>query len=185
MTKIPPHAQCVFTGIIYDVYQWEQVLFDGSSATFECLKRPDTVVVIPVQGSQVFYARQEQPNKPPFISLFGGRAEKTEAPLEAAKRELLEETGLSSNDWEQIRCYTAPGKIDWKIYFFVARDCVKTAEQKLDAGEKIEVHSVSIDDFISKIVTDPHFSEHELRHEIMGAFDPFKAAKLKNEILGI
>lgn len=185
MTKIPPHAKCVFTGIIYDVYQWEQVLFDGSSTTFECLKRPDTVVVIPVQGTDVFYARQEQPNIPPFISLFGGRAEKGEAPLEAAKRELLEETGLTSNNWEQIRCYSAPSKIDWKIYFFVARDCMKTAEQHLDAGEKITVHTASIDDFINKIVTDPNFSEYELRLEIMSLFDPSKAVLLKNQILGL
>jgi 8-oxo-dGTP pyrophosphatase MutT (NUDIX family) len=185
VTKIPPHAQCVFTGIIYDVYQWEQVLFDGSVATFECLKRPDTVVVIPVQGTKVFYARQEQPNKPLFISLFGGRAEKGEAPLEAAKRELLEETGLISNNWEQIRCYVAPSKIDWKVYFFVARDCLKTADQTLDAGEKIEVCTASIDDFINNIVTDPRFSEFELRAEIMSAFDPAKVDLLKKQILGL
>lgn len=42
---VPDAAQHVFEGMIFDVYQWPQKLFDGSEHTFEMLKRPDTVVV--------------------------------------------------------------------------------------------------------------------------------------------
>jgi ADP-ribose pyrophosphatase len=184
MSKIPAHATRVFKGIVYDVWQWEQVLYDGSTTTFEMLKRPDTVIVIALQGDKVYYAKQEQPNKPPFLSLFGGRAEIGEEPLTAAKRELLEETGFTSADWEQIRCFKSPGKIEWHVYFFIARNCQKTGEQKLDSGEKIEILSASIDTFINTIILDPNFSEYELRNELLSAFNPSKAESLKQEIIG-
>lgn len=184
MSKIPPHAKRVFQGVIFDVYQWEQELFDGSTATFECLKRPNTLVVIPMAGDKVYYSYQEQPGKPPFLSGFGGRAEEGEEPLETAKRELLEETGFESDDWTQFRKYSAPGKIDWNIYFFIAKNCRKTKDQNLDAGEKIEIRETDIDTFLKEIVTDPQFCEHELKQEILSAFNPEAVAKIKAEIMG-
>lgn len=48
MVKIPSHATKVFSGVIFDVYQWEQELFNGNIATFEALRRPSTVIIIPV-----------------------------------------------------------------------------------------------------------------------------------------
>lgn len=35
---IPDHAKCVFKGVIFDVYQWEQKLYNGTTTTFEKLK---------------------------------------------------------------------------------------------------------------------------------------------------
>ena len=46
--KFPPQAKRVFKGMIFDVYQWEQEMYDGSTHTFEKIIRPDTVLVIPV-----------------------------------------------------------------------------------------------------------------------------------------
>ncbi len=34
---IPDHATCVFRGMLFDVYQWQQEMFDGSIETFEML----------------------------------------------------------------------------------------------------------------------------------------------------
>ena len=185
MPKIPLNAECVFKGEIFDVYQWEQELFDGSSATFECLKRPDTIVIIPIIDGKVCYAHQEQPNKPPFISLFGGRAEDGELPLETAKRELLEETGFESDEWFQFRKYNSYSKLDWNIYFFVAKNCHKVQEQSLDSGEKIEIKKTDLDTFFSEVVGDPRFSERELRNEIFSTLNSESLADIKAEILGL
>jgi ADP-ribose pyrophosphatase len=182
--KIPSHATRVFKGVIYDVYQWEQELYDGTKKTFEALKRPNTVVVIPLLDDQVLYAHQEQPGHTPFISLFGGRADESEEPLVTAKRELLEETGLSSDDWQELRCYPAQSKIEWNVYYFVARNCKKTTEIKLDGGEKMDIRTTSLDQFISDILPLSTFGEWEIRQEIMSGFNPVAADKFKKEILG-
>ena len=184
MSKIPDHAQCVFKGVIFDVYQWEQLLFDGTTVTFEALKRPNTVVVIPVLADgRIAYAMQEQPGRPATLSLFGGRAEEGEDPLETAKRELLEETGFVSEDWQSLREVVFPGKIDWTIYYYAARNCQKVAEQNLDAGEKIEIFTTTLDHFISEIIPAAGFREYELQREILSAFSNDAADKMKRDIL--
>lgn len=182
MSKIPAHAQRVFQGEIFDVYQWPQAMYDGSTKTFECLKRPDTVVVIPTQGDTVFYAEQEQPNKGPYLSLFGGRMEDGEEPLEAAKRELLEETGFVSDDWELLVSNPFRGKIEWTIHYFIARNCRKVAEQTLDGGEKITLLSTDIDGFLQNVVSSPRFYEPELKDAIYSAFNPLKAQEFKHKL---
>lgn len=181
MSKIPSHAERVFKGQIFDVYQWQQEMFDGSTATFECLKRPNTVLVIAMQGDDILYAEQEQPGKKPFISLFGGRAEEGEEPLETAKRELQEETGFTSDDWQLLFTKVIGGKIDWTLYYYVARNCVKTAETHLDPGEKITVKSTSLEGFLKDIVPNPAFCETELRERLYSAYNAEVATEfLKN-----
>ena len=73
MKKIPDHAKRVFQGVIFDVYQWQQELFDGSIETFEALRRPNTLMVIPTMGDTILLAEEVQPGKGRFLSLFGGR----------------------------------------------------------------------------------------------------------------
>src|SRR6266567_4147904 len=92
---IPENAKKVFEGEIFDVFQWEQEMFDGSRKTFEKVERPDTANIIAfTEDGKVIILDQEQPGKDKFVSLPGGRIDEGENPLEAAKRELLEETGF-------------------------------------------------------------------------------------------
>src|SRR3989338_5132089 len=87
---IPENAKKVFDGVLFDVYQWEQKLFDGTKTVFEKLKRPDTVVVFPVlDDGKIILTEQKQPGKELFIGATGGRIDDGEDILEAAKRELL------------------------------------------------------------------------------------------------
>jgi ADP-ribose pyrophosphatase len=87
---LPKHAKKVFEGIIFDVYQWEQKMFDGTTQTFEKLKRPDTVTVIPItHDGMIMLTKQEQPGKQAFVGAAGGRVDYGEGIIEAAKRELL------------------------------------------------------------------------------------------------
>ncbi len=146
--KIPKEAKLMFKGVIFDVYQWEQKMFDGSTETFEMLDRPDTVEIISVIGDKILISEQQQPNSPVFLSLFGGRVDEGEEPLHAAKRELLEEAGHTSDDWELIRSYEPYSKMQWTVYIYVARNSKETAKQNLDAGEKIKVVPVGFDEFL-------------------------------------
>ena len=152
--KLPTQAKKVFQGKIFSVYQWEQELYDGTSVTFEMLKRPGTIQIIPTTDDQIFISYEEQPTKPLSFSLLGGRQEPDEDPLATAKRELLEESGLESDNWELLKTYEYQGKIEWPMYYYIARNCKKVAEQKLDPGEKIEVKKVSFHEFLEMASSD-------------------------------
>lgn len=164
---LPKHAKKVFSGIIFDVYQWPQKMYDGSTETFEMLKRPDTVQVIATRGDKILLAYETQPTKGPAYTLFGGRVDKGDkTPLAAAKRELLEESGLMSKKWKKLNSWRPYNKIDWEIHLYVARECQQVSEPTLDAGEKIEVKEVNFDEFV-RIVTAEKFWGKELTCELL------------------
>src|SRR3989344_9394609 len=121
---IPENAKVVFEGVIFDIYQWEQKGYEGKIRIFKNLKRPDTALIIPItKEGKIVIAKQEQPGKRPFIGLVGGRADEGEEPLEAAKRELLEETGYKAKEWSLFHVVQPVSKIQWVIYFFIAKGC--------------------------------------------------------------
>jgi ADP-ribose pyrophosphatase len=132
---IPDNAQKVFTGEIFDVYQWPQPMFDGSTQTFEMLKRPDTVQVIAVRGEEVLLVDEEQPGRTPRLHFPGGRTDKTdESWRAAAQRELLEETGITCANWRLIDANQPIIKIEWFAPVFLATEVISQVDQKLDSG---------------------------------------------------
>lgn len=163
--RVPNDAKKVFTGTIFDVYQWEQQLYDGTTKTFEALKRPATIQIIPVSGEKLYLSHEEQPAKSLCYTFLGGRQEKGEEPLSVAKRELIEEAGFESNDWELFKMYEVGGKIEWFIYLYIARDIKKVAEPHLDGGEKIDVMEVNFDEFLEK-VDSPDFRGNMISDDI-------------------
>ena len=182
--RIPPTAKKVFDGVIFDVYQWQQEMFDGSKETFEMLKRPNTIEIIAVEGDKILFSKQSQPNKNDFYSLFGGRADEGEEPLDTAKRELHEESGYESSDWELLKTYTPLHKIDWDIYLYVARNCKKTGNQHLDSGEKIEIIKYTFNEFIETVLSDKYWG-NELVLDILRMKQDGKLEEFKNKIFGI
>ncbi len=183
---IPEHAKKVFSGVMFDVYQWEQELFDGTTTTFEKVKRPDTVVVFPVLPSgNIILTEQEQPGKKSFIGATGGRIDEGEGVLEAAKRELLEESGYEAEKYILWDAQHPVGKIDWVVYTFVAKGIKKVADMNLDGGEKIKLKEVTLSEFIEIATMDSgegFFSEKEVIFEILRAKnDPKKMEELKKK----
>ena len=178
---LPENAKLVFKGIMFYTYQWEVDGYDGSKKFFEKLKRPDTAMIIPVtENGRIIIALQEQPHKPPFIGTIGGRVDEGEDILEAAKRELLEETGYEAKDWILFDSIQPVSKIEWAIYTFIAKSCKKVAEQDLDGAERIDLKFVSFDEFINLAVNDDKFGD-EFRIKILEAkLDPKKMEEFKN-----
>lgn len=170
----PPHAKKVFEGEIFDVYQWEQELFDGSTATFEKIKRLDTVSVIPVtdEGNLVV-TEQEQPGDEPFIGVIGGRVDEGEDPLEAAKRELLEESGYEAEKFTLWFSVQPLAKVDWAIYSFIAKDLNKKHEGQPDAGEKIKLIELTFDKFID-LAAQKNFRDYEISLKIFQSMNDSK-----------
>jgi ADP-ribose pyrophosphatase len=182
---LPPDAKMVFKGKIFEVWQWEQKMFDGSTATFERLKRPDTVQVIAVVGDKIMLQTQEQPDSlGPFLSIPGGHLDSGEEPLAAAKRELIEESGYVSDEWELWKEDEPVGKIEWTVYTYIARNCRKETEPHLDAGEKIITNLITFDEFLA-LADDLSFRNLELIVPLMRArFEPTKKEELRGAIFG-
>lgn len=153
---IPDNATKAFSGEIFDIYQWPQKMFDGSTKTFEMLRRPDTVQVIMVRGSQILLIEDEQPGRPPRIHFPGGRADgDVDATWEiAAKRELREETGFVCEDWRLIDVQQPLIKIEWFTPIFLATNIVQELDQQLDAdGEKITLQWHEFDDVRERVLS--------------------------------
>jgi ADP-ribose pyrophosphatase len=138
---IPDTAVRVFTGDIFDVYQWPQEMFDGSTKTFEMLKRPDTVQMFVVRDNKVLLVRDEQPGIDPRLDVPQGRADDQDAAwLGAAQRELREETGLVCKDWQLISVEQPYTKIEWFAALYLVQNVTEELPQRLDpGGEKIEL----------------------------------------------
>ncbi|MDB6003626.1 MAG: hydrolase [Prosthecobacter sp.] len=70
----------------------------------------------------------------------GGAIEEGEDPLEAAKRELLEETGYSTEDWKQMRVLNVQANYGCgKAHFYHARKVRQTAPAASGDLEQIQV----------------------------------------------
>jgi len=150
---IPDDAQCVFKGQIFDVYQWQQALFDGSSATFEMLKRPDTVSVIAIVDDKILVLDDEQPHLGARQSFPGGRVDAEDATIEAAaRRETREETGYSFNNWRLVKVWQPYRKMEWFIYVWLAWDVSEQIEPHTDAGEKIALKQLDFNELKQLII---------------------------------
>lgn len=153
---IPDNAQRVFRGVIYDVYQWPQTMFDGSTKTFEMLKRADTVEIIAVHDDKLVVLNEEQPHLPLHYTLPAGRHDVPgETELEAAKRELLEETGMVFRDWKLLSVVQPFAKTEWFVYQFLATDRVEIKPQDAEQdGEKITVMEKTLAE-VQAMIKDP------------------------------
>jgi len=175
---IPSKAALVFKGVIFSTYQWEQELYDGSTATFEKLQRPDSAQVIAVKDGKILITRERQPNREEYIGLLGGRIDEGEDPLDGAKRELREEAGLASNDWELYKTYTPYNKIKWDAYLYIAKNCVHVGDHQHDAGEDLTVLELTFDEFIEEMCKESFqgslLANDILRMRVNETLDAFK-----------
>ncbi len=83
-----------------------------------------------------------------------GMFEKNETdPLAVAKRELLEETGYTSDDWMYLGAtLESTSKLTNRMHLFLAKDCVKTSTQHLDENEHLTVSEVYLDTAVGMVM---------------------------------
>lgn len=73
-----------------------------------------------------------------------------ESPLQTAKRELLEETGYTSENFIEVgRVYPNPATHTNLTYSFLALNVELVGQQNLDETEEIEVSLIPFDEFVT------------------------------------
>lgn len=121
----------VFEGNLVKVGRMQVVLPDGRTAEREAVRHPGAVAVVPVDGDgRVTLVRQYRAAiADVLLEIPAGKLNGSgEDRLEAAKRELREETGLTAEKWTHLTdTVTAPGFCDEVISIYLA--------EGLSAGE--------------------------------------------------
>jgi ADP-ribose pyrophosphatase len=143
----------IFNGDFLRVMNDKIKLPDNTITTREWVKfgRASAIIAINDNNEIILEHQYRHPVSRIMIEIPAGKTENDESPLVSAKRELLEETGYSANDWVELgTCLPSIGYSNEEITYFLAKK-LTLGQQNLDAGEFLEVFTVHIDECINAI----------------------------------
>ena len=139
------------------------------------LEAPDwTIVVATTEDGDIIMVEQYRFGIEDLtVEPVGGIIDADEEPIDAAKRELLEETGYGGGSWQFLGVVQANPAIHNNLCHLWRADGVRLIqEQELDPGESIRVHLMSVHQ-VKKAITDGRFL-HPLGLAAMSrAFSPW------------
>ena len=127
---------------------------NGASSYREYLKHPGAVMIMPLfENGDVLLERQYRyPMRKVFIEFPAGKKDAGEAPLETAKRELLEETGYRAERYTHVTdIHNALAYCDEVIHFYLAEGLIQAGEQQLDDNEFVQVLRVPLSQLMTWI----------------------------------
>lgn len=127
----------VFRGKLLDVWLDEVRLPDGTTSTREWIKHPGACAVVPLfqDGTIMLLEQYRYPAGITFLEVPAGKIDPGEDPLETARRELLEESGIRCQHLKKTGFfYPAIGYANEIIHSYVAWD-LTVESQNVDADE--------------------------------------------------
>ena len=127
---------------------------DGTIGDYYLSRSGNSAVTLAMtKDQQVILAKQYRPGKDQVVcDLPGGGIKAGQTPEEAARAELLEETGYDGTF--QFVTTSLPDGYSMRIsHCFVATNCERVAEQKLDPHEFIEVVLMPLEEFKAYVRT--------------------------------
>jgi ADP-ribose pyrophosphatase len=121
---------------------------DQKIADFDIKHEGPAVCILAITAEQqIILAKQFRPGPEKILlEMPGGMVDKGESPEQAAKRELLEETGYTG-DFEFVGKSLDCAYSNMIRYNFVAKNCHKIQEQKLEDNEFVEIVEMNLTDF--------------------------------------
>ncbi|MDO4459083.1 MAG: NUDIX hydrolase [Clostridia bacterium] len=169
----------IFKGRIIDVHVDDIELEDGSKSIREVIDHNGGVCVVALtEKDEVLLVRQfRYPYKEILTELPAGKLEKGEDPLEAIKREQLEETGTKSEDYVFLgNLYPTPAYCGEIIRIWATR-ITEYTKQKLDEGEFLEVDRVPIEKAVDMVLNN-EIPDSKTQVGILKAYALIKTGKL-------
>jgi len=131
---------------------------DGSTGQLEMIRHPGAAAVVPFlsdpRGPDPTILLIEQFRHAAdgnLLEIPAGRLDKGEDPADCARRELLEEVGVTAGRLERLTTiWTTPGFTDERIHLFWASD-LKSGQHAREADEFIEVTPKPLSDVLTLI----------------------------------
>ena len=144
-----------YDGIVVGVRVDSVELSNGSIVMREVVEHPGGVTVIPVdEGGYVFCVRQHRyAFGESLLETPAGKLEYGEDPLECAKRELSEETGITAGEYISLgKMYPSPGFCHETLYAYLARD-LEYGESHPDENEFLDVEKIHISELYRMVMS--------------------------------
>lgn len=121
---------------------------------YTVIEKPNIVIIVATDNNNnilVLHEYKYAAGKT-LLTLPAGHIEKDEDVIEAAKRELLEETGFGSEEFEKLgELYEYPTKDLHRIYVVAAKNVTRKANHQHEETEMIETHLLSKDEVRQQI----------------------------------
>lgn len=150
----------IFKCPIFEVSKVRRESQDGRIGDFITVDCPEWVVIIPIFKDEdgvtrVIVEQQYRHGSDSVTREFpAGLVEKDEDALTAAKRELLEETGLVAGKVTLLGNLSPNNAfMSNRQYFFLAEDLEKVSGQNLDQNEEIDILALPLIDVIDQMGT--------------------------------
>jgi len=148
--------QEIFSGRILKVYKDDVLFPNGTIGTREVVYHKEAAAVVAVDENdeilivtQYRYALGRELQELP-----AGLIDDGENPLEAAKRELREETGYEAAEWKKLTTiHTSPGSHNEVLHIFAASGLKKAGDQHLDEDEFLTAKKVPLKEALNMINT--------------------------------
>jgi len=125
---------------------------DGQTIRAHVLEYEDEVMVFALTTHQevILIKQYRHGAQKAIVELPGGSVDEGESPLDAAKRELTEETGYASDTWIEVGLGSPnPAIYTNRIYSFFAMDVEQTGRQSAYDAKTVEVLLIPLDKTIA------------------------------------
>ena len=155
LQEIQVSSETIYDGNVLHVREDMVELPNKNLASRELIRHIGAVCVIPVtDDGKVIVERQfRYPVNRVILEIPAGKLDSAdEDRLEAAKRELREETGMTAEKWTDIGEYLpAPAYSDERITMYLATG-LHSGEQDLDDDEFLEVFRVPLKELVDDVM---------------------------------
>lgn len=141
------------TGRVFELSTENVTLDNGVTIDIDIIRHPGASAIVPVtEDGNVLMIKQYRHAVGGYIwEIPAGTLDPGETPLTCAKRELIEEAGVSAAEWRKLGEITpVPGYSDERIHIFLATN-ISPAEQHLDADEVLQVHEIDLAEALAMI----------------------------------